>query len=312
MSLQKASKIVALIVASLVFAASLSYLVGRFQWRQAYHSLLEADFVRLIVLISIGHFAYILVRAWRWRCAVQYANPHVSFFDFYWISAVVVSLSILTPGQIGEVLKIELMKRRGLLGRLPGLGAFALERILDLLVITGMGAVSLLFGTFAARYPGLKTGAAFLIVFGLIGLYVLLRFDPGGRTSPWLARMRSSSGSPTTWAMMAALTVCSWSLVGVCWQVALSAVHIRLSFPQILSLLSLVTIGTLVSFVPGGLGVSEVLTSTALINMGIATVTGQAGALILRAYGLIVVLFGLLHLIFLPLSRLPARRSLRD
>jgi uncharacterized membrane protein YbhN (UPF0104 family) len=307
MCVPKAPKIVVFVVASLVFVASVGYLVKHFELREAFTSLLEANFPKLIVLLSTSHFAFILVRACRWRSAVRHANSHVTFFDFYWITAVVVSLSILTPGQLGEGLKIELMKRRGLVGRLPGLGAFALERVLDLLVVVGMGATGLVFSGLAKSYRGLVMGAAILIILGLISLYILLLFNPGGRTSLWLARMRTGSGSPATWAVMSILTVCSWTLVGVSWQIALFAVGIQLSLPQVLSLLSLVTMGTLLSFIPGGLGVSEVIASAVLTNMGVASVTAQAGALILRAYALIIVLFGLTHLILWVLYNLPSR-----
>ena len=293
----KAPKVVVFVVASLVFVASVGYLVKHFEWREAFASLLEVNSLRLIILLSISHFAFILVRACRWRSALHEANSHGTFFDFYWITAVVVSLSILTPGQLGEGLKIELMKRRGLVGRLPGLGAFALERVLDLLVVVGMGATGLVFSGLAKRYRGVGTGVAILIILGLVSLYILVLFNPQGRPSHWLARMRTGSGSPATWAVMGILTVCSWALVGVSWQIALFAVGIHLSIPQVLSLLSLVTMGTILSFIPGGLGVSEVLTSAVLTNMGIASVTAQAGALILRAYALIIVLFGMAHLI---------------
>src|SRR5271157_182393 len=165
---RKTRNLVSFVVSTLVFAASVLYLVGRFQWRAAFTSLLAADFVKLVILLSISHFAYIIVRAWRWRSAVCNSIPHVAFSDYYWITAIVVSLAILTPGQLGETLKVEVMRRRGLLGRLPGIGAFALERILDLVIISSMGAIGVLFGSFAGRYPGLKAGAAILIVIGLI------------------------------------------------------------------------------------------------------------------------------------------------
>jgi len=287
-------KMVTFAFASLLFATSAYYLLSRFHWREAFAALIEAHCFRLSLLIVIVHFAYILVRAWRWRTAVRASLPNVGLSQFYWITAVVVSLSILTPGHLGETLKVELMKRRGLLGRLPGIGAFAVERIMDLVMISSMGAIGLVFGNFAAPYPGLKAGAAVLVALGLLALWGLLCLDPGGRTSLWLAQLRRG-GSPTTWATMALLTLLSWVLVAVNWQIALSAVQIHLTLSQVLLLISLVTIGGLLSFIPGGLGVAELVTTEVLINMGVVAVTAQAGALVLRAYSLIVVLFGLVH-----------------
>ena len=60
------------------------------------------------------------------------------------------------------------------------------------------------------------------------------------------------------------------------------------------------TFGTLLSLIPGGIGVAEVLTIEALVAMGIAPAAAQAGALILRLYGLIGIVFGLCHLMVWP------------
>jgi uncharacterized membrane protein YbhN (UPF0104 family) len=295
--------------AVLVFAASVYYLSTHFRWREAFDVLLKADFVKLAVLIGLSHFAYIVVRAWRWHVAVQDAVPGVSLLDCYWITAIAVSLSVVTPGQLGEALKIELMKRRGL-GRLPGAGAFALERLLDLIVVSSMAAAGILLGRFSRIYRGVQAGAVFLIVLAFACLYILLRFNPGGRISVWLARLRRASTSPKNWAVMALLTVLSWTLVGIGWSFALGGVQIHLAVPEVLTLVSLVTVGYLLSFVPGGLGVSEVVTTAILTNMGVAVVTAQAGALVLRAYTLLIFLFGSAHLALWPIFGTHSRRRI--
>jgi uncharacterized membrane protein YbhN (UPF0104 family) len=294
-------------VAVLAFAASVYYLSTHFRWREAFAILLKADFVKLAVLIALSHFAYIVVRAWRWRAAVRNVIPGVSLLDCYWITAITVSLSVVTPGQLGEVLKIELMRRSGL-GRLPGAGAFALERLLDLIVVSGMAAAGILLGRFSKSYRGVQAGAVVLIIFAFACLYILLRFDPGGRISVWLPKLRRASTSPKNWVVMGLLTVLSWALVGVGWSLALGGVQIHLALPEVLMLVSLVTVGYLLSFVPGGLGVSEVITTAILTNMGFATVTAQAGALVLRAYTVLIFLFGSAHLALWPVYGTHSRR----
>ena len=54
------------------------------------------------------------------------------------------------------------------------------------------------------------------------------------------------------------------------------------------------TIGVFLSFIPAGLGVSEVVTTAVLTNMGILAATAQTGALVLRAYTLIIVFRGVM------------------
>jgi glycosyltransferase 2 family protein len=226
----------------------------------------------------------------------------------YWITAIVVSLSILTPGQVGEALKIELLKRRGVLDRLPGLGAFAVERILDLIVVAGMAVLGLFFGSgLTRRYSGLGQGAIGLMVLGVLAIIFLVRFDPGGRASGWLAGLREGSGSAASWLRMAALTVCSWGLVSGCWLIVLAAVQIRLSILETMWLTSVVTLGVILSFIPGGLGVSEVLAATLLSDMGAGAPAAQAGALMLRAYAVFVVFFGLVHVALWSIFRLGSR-----
>ncbi|MBV8891768.1 MAG: flippase-like domain-containing protein, partial [Acidobacteria bacterium] len=194
-------------------------------------------------------------------------------------------------------------------GRLPGAGAFALERLMDLAILSSMAAIGLVFGDFAARFAGWKAAAAVLAILALLALCVLLFFDPGGRAALLLAQLRRGTSSKT-WPQMAFLTILSWVLVAVNWQISLSAVQIHLALSQVLLLVSLVTIGAVLSFIPGGLGLSAVVTTAILTNMGIVAVTAQAGAVVLHAYGLIVVAFGLVHLGLWPIYGIYSDRYL--
>jgi hypothetical protein len=88
------------------FAASVYHLSTRFWWREALAVLLKADFVKLAILIALSHFAYIVVRAWRWRVAVRDAISGAALLDCYWITAFAVRLSVPTPRQPRKALKI--------------------------------------------------------------------------------------------------------------------------------------------------------------------------------------------------------------
>jgi uncharacterized membrane protein YbhN (UPF0104 family) len=307
-------KLITLLIASVLFAASAGWVVVRFQWRDVLTALLKVDFIRLFILISICHFAYIVIRAFRWRSAVRNVIPDVAFWDCYWITAVVVSLAVLTPGHAGEALKIEMMKRRGLLGRLPGFGAFAVERILDSVMLSAAGAIGLCFGAYAATDLGLQAGAIGFAVVGTVALCGLVWIGSGRRAPRKLTEMLRSV-SPRALASMALCTAIGWLLVALIWQISLNAVEIHLEPPQVLLLLWLVTVGAVLSFIPGGLGVSELVTAVVLTNMGVSAVSAQAGALILHAYGLVAILFGLVHLGLWPICgplRAAADGNLRD
>ena len=98
MLIRKIGKIFTILLASSLFAGSAWHLTEHFQWREAFTALLGTDFLRLIGLVWIVQFAYIIIRTWRWWIVVRHAKTDVGFFDLYWITAVVVSLAILTPG----------------------------------------------------------------------------------------------------------------------------------------------------------------------------------------------------------------------
>jgi len=279
-----------------LLSGSLWYLATQYEWRASVASLQKIDFARLAVLIFFAQVAFLAVRTWRWLIVVRVSNPDIRFRDLYWISAVLLSLSIITPGQLGEALKIELLKRQGLLDRLPGLGSFALERLLDLVVIAGMGVVGLaLDDRFSHRFPWFHNAAIVLCAAGVLVFWLLWVAGPHRLPTGYLRRLRHASGTPAVWGKMALLTVAGWGLVAVAWQVTLGAADIQLTVPETLWLISLVTVGTILSFIPGGVGVADLLTVEALIGVGIEQVAAQSGALLLRAYAFIVVLIGIGH-----------------
>jgi uncharacterized membrane protein YbhN (UPF0104 family) len=298
---RNSARLAAIAAATLVVAACLVYLATRFQWAEPLKVVRDANLLALTAATFCVHFAYISVRTLRWQLVVRDKNPSATFASLYWITAVVVSLSILTPGQVGEAVKVEMLKRRGLGGRLPGLGSFALERVLDIVTIAAFGLVGLAFGSgLSDRFPQLPALAAVLFVAGVASLYFLSHSRASGSPQGWLALLRSGTGTSAIKGKMLALTVLSWCLIGVGWQIALQIVGIDVSLPAVCWLVSLVTFGTLISLMPGGIGLADVVTIQALMGMGASPTAAQAGALILRAYALIVILFGLCHLLVWP------------
>ena len=73
--------------------------------------------------------------------------------------------------------------------------------------------------------------------------------------------------------------------------------------------MSIVALIGILSFIPGGLGISEAGSSQLLIHFGIAVAAAQAGSLVLRSYSLISIVLGIGHLGLWKLVR--ARRSRR-
>src|SRR5678815_3371544 len=143
MPYRKVARFAALALAIALVFACLLYLITRLEWSEALKVLRGVDLVGLASAIVCVHIAYICIRTLRWQLIVRDLNRGAPFVSLYWITAIVVSLGTLTPGQVGETAKVEMLKRSGFGSRLPGLGAFAVERVLDILVLAGFGLVGL-------------------------------------------------------------------------------------------------------------------------------------------------------------------------
>jgi uncharacterized membrane protein YbhN (UPF0104 family) len=212
-------------------------------------------------------------------------------------TAVSLSLALFTPLRAGEMLKIELLKKYGMIQRSPGYGSFLVERALDLATLLTMACVSLL--TSLKILP--NRSLAYYILGGLVlacvaGLIVLTKLRLKGRPQMLLEHMRQCIGDVPTLVLVAAITCVSWAVVAFIWQVFLYSGGIHLGFAKTVALMSIVALISVLSLIPGGLGISEAGTSQLLIHFGFAVATAQAGSLILRSNSLMTIALGAGHL----------------
>ncbi len=288
----------AITLALTLLIGSIWYLLTQYEWLNATTNLRNISIVNFVVMIFLVHVGFLVIRTWRWMVIVRVSNPGVRFGDLYWTSAILLSCSIITPGQLGEALKIELLKRQGILNRLPGISGFVLERLLDIIVIAGMGVVGFVLDErYSDHFDGYQGVAIILFVTGisitgLLIAFVFSRLKKGGSLN-----LRDALGAPVVWGKMTLLTVVGWGLIALAWQVVLGAADIRISVQEILWLISLVTIGSILSLIPGGVGVGDLIALKALIGIGVDQVAAQSGVLLLRIYAAIVVAIGIIHLV---------------
>ncbi len=280
-------------VAAGVFIAALAYLIATFEWRAALRILAQADLVTFFVGASIALLAYWAARAARWRLLMEAMGSRCPFLPVYLCSTVALSLSVLTPLQSGEALKVELLRKCADVQRLPGYGAFILERAADFYAIVALGLVA---ATMSRSSAGAIALTAVLLALPFAG-YPLARAAPArGRVGGILNRLLSGIRSPGMLAIFMGWTLLAWCLVAAAWEACLRSLSIALGASEIFGLIAVVTLATLASFVPAGLGIAEASVSGMLIRYGIDAPHAQAGALALRAFTLLVVALGALHL----------------
>ena len=286
--------VVYIILGSTLCALSIGYLNLAYEWKEVFVALAEISYPILIVKICGIHCCYLFLRTWRLFFLVRRINYKISFSELYIITAIVVGLAMLTPGQMGELLKIELLKRRALLDRLPGLGSFAVERFTDLLAITVFGCLGFLGldGDHRDFIVPLGGGLGLII---LSALLIIPFFFREKALPAWCLHIRSGCGTLWIWLRVFALTMFSWGCVYWTWILILNTVQVHIHFWDIAWLLFVVTIGTILSFMPGGFGMADVITVELLIGLGAESMAAQTGAVLLRLYGLMIAGFGLIH-----------------
>jgi len=295
----------------LVFAASAWYIGRTFQWVELARVLREVNLACLIFGGGASIIAYWMLRTLRWHILLRRTETHVPIVDLYLCTAVSLSFSVFTPLQSGEMIKIELLKKHGMMRRSPGYGSFLVERAMDLTTLLTIACVSLLTSLNIlpnrAYAYGILGGLALACMAGLI---VLAKLQLKGRPQQLLEHMRQCVGDMPTLLLVIAITCVSWASVAFSWQVFLYAAGIHLDFAQSTAIMSIVALVCILSLIPGGLGISEAGTSQLLMHFGCAAAVAQAGSLVLRSCSLVAIALGVAHLGIWKLIRLRRNRRL--
>jgi uncharacterized membrane protein YbhN (UPF0104 family) len=273
------------------------YLYAHFDWAGVLDIIRNARLAWMVTAAGASIVGYFALRALRWRAIVPENARGIPTPRLYMISAITIGLSIVTPGQIGEALKIELFSRNGGPGRLVGSGAFLAERLIDAAIIGTVAIVGLAV-YLPSAVPKAAMWAASAIVLGvaIFGWLVVSRRWHGTMrelASPIVALSRHRR----TLFNVVLLSVSSWAMVALGWLFSLRAIDIRLDFLQALWLVAVIAVVQIASMVPGGIGVSDLLTVKLLTVFGCHPEAALAGAVALRIYALLVIALAAVHLV---------------
>jgi len=292
-----------------VFTGSTVYVALTFQWGSIFQTLKEVNFVQVMGYGGASIILYWMIRALRWHLLLKRTGTKVPFFDLYMCTAVSLSFSIFTPLQSGEMLKVELLKKYGMIGRFPGYGSFLVERALDLATVVAIAGVSLL-----TAFNVYRSYALFLIfgslIFAASGFYVLYRMRLRGRAQQLLDSINQSAGNLRGLLSAALITCVSWASVAFSWYILLHCGGVQIAFFKTLALMSIVTLVSILSLIPGGLGISEAGSSQVLIWLGFASTAAQTGTLVLRSYSIIAIVLGVGHIVVWKMVRQLRNRRL--
>ena len=116
-----------------IFAISLFcfcawYIFDTYEWKKLLAVLANVHVTLLFVGTAITILVFWLLRALRWKLLLQSLGITISFRHIYMSSALSMSIALLTPLMSGEILKIELLKREGIIDRASVYTTFSLEK----------------------------------------------------------------------------------------------------------------------------------------------------------------------------------------
>lgn len=289
-------KIFSIAVSAAIFILCAYYVIGYFQWKAVWDLLLQADWKWMPLTVSVTIIFFWLFRALRWSVLLKAAGIEIPFCRLYFVSAIAVSLAILTPLQSGEALKVEFLKKTGGLERVPGYGIFMTERVMDLLVVMLIAVLSVFLGVF--RF--LNSGYIFMILAvmtaGFILFFMMIRRLSGENLiGRFFQPLRQCMKSWKLFLTICALTAVGWFCIVLGWYASLRSISVLIDLWQTTAMMTVTTLIGLLSLIPWSLGISEVSIASFLVYFKQEAALSQAGALMIRFYGMVTILLGVVH-----------------
>jgi glycosyltransferase 2 family protein len=257
-----------------ICAGCLVYVFRTYRWSEIGTLLKGADLSLMVLGSTLAILAYFWLRAARWHLMLRAAARPAPFARVFEVTAFSVGVAVLTPASAAEALKVELLKRNLLTDRVTGYSSFVAERMLDGVVLALVGLAGVVQ---AGLFPGSAVPPILLAggVLGALGLGIFVHFR--GQRLP---------------ASVLVVTLLGWLAIGIGWHACFRSLSIDVSFAGTATVMALSTILSVLTFVPGGIGVSEVSITALLELLGVAAAPAQAGSLAIRLFGLWVLALG--------------------
>jgi uncharacterized membrane protein YbhN (UPF0104 family) len=294
--LRQASRVISVLIAVAAFGASVWYVTITFQWGDAWHIATAASPLWLgAAALTIP--AYWGLRTVRWHWLLQELGVSIRPGQLYVCVATAVGLATVTPFQSGEALKVEFLTSRGRMGRLAGYSSFVVERVADLAVVVALAGAAFLLGpNLGLSRGGVLAGVVGLLLAIVASVLLVWKFRVRGRIGRFQSHLEACVPSLKALTLLFATTLAGWLVTGVGWYASLRSVGIDIGYVNIVALMCILTVIGILSFVPGSLGVGEAGASLFLLRLGQSAPESQAGALVLRFYGIMIVLLAIMHL----------------
>lgn len=264
--------------------------------RQALISQVGAAFGWELLLAVALNLAALWLKVVRWRALLQTRRISYDFKAAWLAFTAVLYVGLLTPGRVGDVLRVKYLRANTGAGYADGLASIAVDRVCDLYVL--LGFVALGVARFSQALVG-DLGRVTWLGVAMCSLLPLIVLVPGvsdslmralwsklakhDRSGEGMDRFLSSLRTQATRGAPLAvpLTVAAFVVNYVQGWLVVRAMGLNLEFIDVVALLALASLLSLVPISVSGVGVRELLFSVIFPFLG---QTAQSGV----GYGLLI------------------------
>jgi uncharacterized protein (TIRG00374 family) len=217
-----------------------------------------------IALSVFGFVPFLVVKAWRWQVVLRDLGVPIPFGEAMRLYALGVGAGMLTPGNVGDAIKVAYFRERGFS---QSVISIVLDRVWDVLILLLLAGS----GIFMFSQIALSQWLMLAVLAG--GTVALLLITVHPRTQHWLfqqvLRLRKNKSEGQTFAPVTltprqvlvqfGISVLATLVVYARLFLAASALGIFLAPLPFVASMSLVSIVQLFAVIPGGVGTREAL-----------------------------------------------------
>jgi uncharacterized membrane protein YbhN (UPF0104 family) len=258
------------------------------------------------VIVTLLFFWFF--RTMRWFVLLNASRIHIDFYHLYLVCSISMAFALITPFQSGEAIKVEMLKKKGVLERTSGYGIFFTERVIDLMVVLLMAVSGIIFGAanLLNRRAIFITVAVIMICF-IIFFVMIRRISPDNFLGRFFQPLNQCIRDWNIMTKVIILTIGGWLFVILGWYASLRSISISVNFYETTAMTAITTLINIFSLIPWSLGISEVSIASFLVYLKQDVPFAQAGALIIRVYALIALIMG--FILFIVWKFIPCRKK---
>lgn len=259
-----------LVIRTTLITAVIVMVVRVIDWQRLLGQVHGGGFI--IGILAAQPFILASMALQSWRHGLLIAKPPPPFLAVFAAFVLATGLNVILPARVGELIKASYMHARCGVPLGVGLGAVAVERLLDVLTLAVMGCVGALMLAVDRRWawglglaiPVIVLGAALLFsrlgrIEGVAAAWLERRRWPviAGIALPMLRHIGDHMSSRLL-ARVAALTALGWINCGIAYMVFIDRAGDGWpGFPTSLLLLVTTSVGGAIPILPGGIATFE-------------------------------------------------------